>query len=132
MRIATAGDIPRLREMGRAFHDLAQPEWPWSDAGFDTTIGQCIDNGFVAMTDGGFIAGIIAPMPLSPEWIIAHELLWFANDGKGAKLAQAFRDWALNHRVDEIRWSCRSSNLRVKRFYEKFSTPCEAVYSEVI
>jgi hypothetical protein len=132
VRLASAKDITALRKMGRKFHDKAQPEWPWSDDGFDATIGGLIENGYVAMTRGGFIAGFIAPMPLNPSWRVAHEVLWFANDGKGAKLAAAFREWARSNRVDEIKWSCRSSNLRVKRHYEKFATPSENVYSEMI
>ena len=132
MRIATSADIPALLKMGRAFHLAAQPEWPWSAEGFADTLDEFIEVGFVAITGGGFIAGMLAPMPLNPEWLVAHEILWFAEDGSGARLQGAFRDWAKDQQADEIKWSCRSSNERVQRFYSRFAKPCETVFSEIL
>jgi len=116
--------------MGRSFHEAASPEWPWSAEGFADTLNEIIVSGFVAMTDGGFIAGVLAPMPFSPDWLIAHEILWWSQDQSGPQLQRAFRAWAKDQQANEIRWSCRSSNERVQRFYSRFATPCEAVYSE--
>lgn len=118
--------------MGQRFHAKAQPEWPWSEAGFVTTLTSLIDGHFVNITDGGFLAGMLAPMPLSPSWFIAHELLWWAEDNSGPRLQRAFRSWAKDNRADEIRWSCRSENQRIQRFYRRFAEPCETVFSEIL
>ena len=77
-------------------------------------------------------AGFAAPMPLSPDWLVAHELLWWSEDKSGLHLRNAFRNWAKEQGVNEIKWSCRSSNARVMRFYTKTSKPSEAVFSEVL
>lgn len=132
MRDADVDDLPLLIEMGRAFHEAAQPEWPWDADGFRNTMAGLIKSGFVKITDGGFIAGLIAPMPFSPDHIIAHEVLWWASDNSGARLMRAFRQWAKEQGASEIRWSCRSSNQRVTRFYNRFSQPCEVVFSEYL
>lgn len=132
MILADTSDIPKLLEMGRKFHESVQPEWPWSAEGFSDTMDSLIHNGFVAMTARGFISGLIAPMPLNPDWLVAHEILWWSEDGKGWPLMRAFREWAETNDADEIKWSCRSTNERVQRFYSRFSEPCETVYSEKI
>ena len=113
--------------MGRKFYKTAKPEWPWSDDGFTGFIAQLP---FVSITDGGFLAGTKAPWPLNPAWIVAHEILWWAEDGTGRQHMQAFREWASD--ADEIKWSCRADNDRVCRFYSRFANPSEAVFSEVL
>lgn len=130
MRRATTADIPALLEMGRRFHDAAQPEWPWSAEGFADTLDELIAVGFVAITERGFIAGMAAPMPFNPDWLQVHEILWWSEDQQGGALMRALRQWARDMQADEIKWSCRSENERVKRFYGRFSKPCETVYSE--
>lgn len=132
MRHATATDIPALLEMGRKFHADAKPEWPWSAEGFADTLDDLIHGGVVFIDGNSFIAGVLAPMPLSPEWIIAHEILWWAEGGQGGRLQRAFRTWAIDQQADEIKWSCRSENERVKRHYSRFAKPCETVYSEIL
>jgi len=115
--------------MGRKFHETVQPEWPWSDEYFDQTVMALP---YLMMTDKGFMAGTIAPMPLNHAWIVAHEVLWWAEDGSGADLMRDFRDWAHKSGANEIKWSCRADNERVKRFYSRFAKPTEAVFSEVL
>lgn len=127
LRQATQADMPHLLEMGKRFHDLARPQWPWSAAGFERLVASLP---FVSITDGGFLAGTKGPFPLSPEWIVAHEILWFAEDGTGMRHAREFRKWA--HDAQEIRWSCRFNNGRVSDFYSRFAMPTEIVYSELL
>lgn len=126
LRQATQADIPALIDMGRRFHAAAQPEWPWSDSGFSALMMKMP---FLSITDGGFFAGTKAPWPLNPEWIVAHEVLWWSEDGTGLQHLQAFREWAVD--AHEIKWSCRADNDRVCRFYSRFAAPSEAVFSEV-
>ena len=125
-------DLPALREMGRRFHDAARPEWPWSDEGFDTTIRQVMGAGFLALTERGFLAGLIAPQPLNPAWRVAHELLWWSEDRKGLDLIRAFRRWAEAQGASEIKWSCRAGNERVTRVYARIAAPSEIYFSEIL
>ena len=132
MRLATVKDLPALVGMAKAFHDATSPEWPWSEQGVSDTFAAVIDTGFVSISSGGFIAGAIHPHPLSPSWVQAHELLWWATDRSGPRHANAFRQWAIDQGANEIKWSCRADNDRVQAFYRKFSQPVEAVYSELV
>ena len=119
--------MPRILAMGRKFYAAAKPEWPWSDDGFVNLVNQLP---FVSITDGGFLAGTKAPWPFNPAWIVAHEVLWWAEDGTGPQHMRAFREWAAD--AHEIKWSCRADNDRVARFYSRFANPSEAVFSEVL
>lgn len=132
VRFADPSDLPRLLDMGRAFHEAAKPEHPWSADDFATLVRSLMDSGYVAISDGGFMVGVISAHPLNRSWLIAHELLWWATDNSGAGHLRAFRKWAKANGASEIRWSCRSENDRVRRFYSKFSRPVEAVYSEAL
>lgn len=121
--------MPRLIEMGRAFHGSVAPRWPFDEAAFTATLEWVAGNGFLAATNRGFIAGVIAPNPLCPEWLIAKEFLWWAEAG-GLRLARMFREWAAEQGAAEIQWSCpegRSSNL-----IGKWATTTERVYSEFV
>lgn len=132
IRRATVEDIARLAELGRKFHDAAKPEWPWSGRDFESLMTALIDAGHVTISAGGFMAGLIQPHPLNQSWRVAHELLWWSQDASGPRHFRAFRNWAKAQKADEIRWSCRDGNDRVKRFYSNFSRPVEAVYSEAL
>ncbi|MFH5773607.1 hypothetical protein ACHFJ0_05095 [Paracoccus sp. NGMCC 1.201697] len=50
-------------------------------------------DGFVAVSDGGFIAGSLQPTVINPS-PVAMELGWFASDGSGLRLMRAFEKWA--------------------------------------
>lgn len=132
MRLTADGareQMPRLIEMGRAFHGSVAPRWPFDEAAFTATLEWVAGNGFLAATNRGFIAGVIAPNPLCPEWLIAKEFLWWAEAG-GLRLARMFREWAAEQGAAEIQWSCpegRSSNL-----IGKWATATERVYSEFV
>ena len=120
--------MPTLTAMGKRFHDEVKPEWPWSGQAFEVFMGHLIGGGYVAISGKGFIAGMVAGNPLNPAWMTAYELLWFGD----ATLSRPFRKWAKSQGANEIKWSCRDQNIRVKRFYQSFSRPVEAVYSELI
>lgn len=132
MRPALFSDIPVLVEMGRQFHEQVKPEWPWCSDSFSVMMASLIEDGFVRITGNGFMAGVLTPSPLNHNWLVAHELLWWSTDDSGSRLLRAFRKWAKENAADEIKWSCRYDNERVRRFYGKFATPCETTYSEIL
>ena len=105
IREATEADIPHLLEMGRAFHEAACTPIPFCEE----TTRQFIDglirspDCVVIMTDGGAIAGALAPAYCNTNWIMAVELAWWATDRRGLSLLGAFERWADMHGADEVR-----------------------------
>jgi hypothetical protein len=132
MEIAGHHHVDRIVFLGRRFHLATSPEWPWNADHFRETISGLIDAGYVSFTPWGFMAGAMVSHPLSRDWKVAAEYLWWAEDGSGPKHFRGFRKWAIDQGADEIRWSCRDDNSRVKRFYARFADPVEAHYSEVL
>ena len=129
---ATPADIDQLAELGAAFHASVKPEWPWSEGCFRDTLSTLLQIGHVTISANGFMAGYSAAHPLTPDWIVAHEALWFAPDGDGPAHFRAFRKWAKDIGANEIKWSCRADNARVSRFYSRFARPTEVAYSEAM
>jgi len=124
--------IDRITFLARRFHNEAKPEWPWKASDFRDFTASMIDSGFVSFTPWSFMIGGIAAHPLNRDWKVAMEYLWWAEDGTGARHFRLFRKWAISQQAEEIRWSCREDNERVKAFYARFAHPVEAHYSEVL
>lgn len=132
MRPATAQDIPALVEMGRLFHANTAPKWALDEDGLASVLSALLSGGYVARTDGGFIAGVLCPNPIGQDWLIAKEFLWWATDGSGMKLRRGFREWAAASGAQEIQWSCPANDERVKRAYGRSAEPTEIIYSEYL
>lgn len=130
MRPATVDDLPRLLEMGRKFHAQFPQRWAFNEEDTAATFLALIESQFVAIDDGGFIAGVCQKNPLNRGWIIAKEFLWWSENGGGRRLAKAFRDWAVAQGADEIQWSHPHGNDRAARILAAMAAPCEHVYSE--
>ena len=131
MRLATHEDIPQIVEMSRAYYDKMQPVWPYSPEGVERVIATLIDSpdGLVLVGDG-FFAGVKQANPLSPDWTIASEVMWWSDRrGAGARLFRAFRKWAQD--ADEIRYSCPPDQTKVAAFFERFGRATEIIFSEV-
>lgn len=94
-RDATYEDLPRVLEMAKAFYAAS----PYKNAGMDeheTTevLRACIDFGCLYMTDSGFIAGLPVPLFVNSKVNIATEIAWWAPEGGGKALLDAFESWA--------------------------------------
>lgn len=117
--------------MGRAFHAHVAPPWPFDDLAFGATIETVAAQGFVAMSGGGFIAGLLSAHPFSPAWPVARELLWWAQDGRGMALLTAFRDWATDQGAREVQWSC-PPDARARQIFARRGPETEIVFSEIL
>ena len=117
--------------MAQRFHASQGLRWGLDRARFDTVMTQIAAHGFLMEAPGGFIAGIAAENPISANWLIAKEFLWWAEDGSGPRLMRAFRRWARSIGADEIQWSC-PPNARAERLYQRIGQKSEAVYSEYL
>lgn len=130
MRRATPDDLPALLDMARTFHAHVKPEWPLSESKLSEVLGGLMQEQFVAVTPGGFIAGVCVDHPLS-DWTVAKEFLWWAADGNGGKLRAAFRQWARERGASEIQWSC-PPGARAERLYRRTARATEIIYSEFL
>lgn len=125
-------EAQRIVEMARSFHAAVNPAWPWSGKDMLDLVQNMMerDDCFVAATGKGFILAVIQPNPMSTEYTIAKEFLWWSEDNSGARLLRLFREWAKRRGADEIQYSCPAGNERVQRLYGRFAQPTETVYSE--
>lgn len=103
---AALGDEPYLVELAREFHQYS----PWRDTTFDeqAVYGlavHLIGQGGVFFTDTGFIAGLLVPLHFDPSTIVATEVAWYAPDGGGRELRDAFEDWAREQGATMVQFS---------------------------
>ena len=123
---------PHVWEMMQAFHASVSPAYGIDEADARAVMGEIEAHGFLKVTDGGFIAGTVVENPLKRSERIGKEFLWWSRDGSGAALQRDFRRWCIEQGATLIDWSCPPENDRVRRFYSRFSTPSEVVYTEVL
>lgn len=78
------------------------------------TIEQCVefcvrmiplDIAGVFVSPQGVIAGVVTPLYYNPNWTQAVELWWWAEDGNGLRLLEAFETWAWSKGADDINMS---------------------------
>lgn len=124
--------VQRIVDMAQRFHAAVNPPWPWNADDMAEMVATMIDRDdcFVTTTDGGFLLALIQPNPMSRDWLIAKEFLWWAEDNSGPRLLRQFRAWAKRRGADEIQYSCPAGNKRVQRLYGRIGQPTETVYSE--
>jgi hypothetical protein len=96
VRYACEADMPKLLELCRQEHQLSQ----WKDLAFDARAAEGTIRSFLMMvgrtllvTEGGYLAGLVQPMGFT-QHRVALEYAWYAADGSGMALLQAFEQWA--------------------------------------
>ncbi len=93
--LATEADLPAVSRMALKFVRAAglpdaEPE------GMSAFVRRIFDNpqGFIAVSEAGFIGGMLSPLFYNPEILEAHELAWWSEDGHGSRLLSEFEEWA--------------------------------------
>lgn len=104
VRRATSADVELVAELGHKFINA-------SDAP-PATLGECRTfvaaliphpQGAVFVSERGVIAGTVGPLYYRPDFLQAIELFWWAEDGQGKLLLDAFERWAIDEaKVHEI------------------------------
>jgi hypothetical protein len=100
---ATKKDIPKLVELGMKFTvsaDLPVATEHQLEDFFFGIIGNADAVAFVSKN--GAIVGFVAPLFYRPDYMQAHEVMWFAEDRQGLKLLEAFENWAETKNANEI------------------------------
>lgn len=124
--------VQHIVAMAQRFHAAVNPAWPWNAEDMADLVQNMTerDDCFVAATNGGFILAVLQPNPMSRDYLIAKEFLWWSEDNSGPRLLRLFRKWAKRRGADEIQYSCPAGNERVQRLYGRIAQPTETVFSE--
>lgn len=107
IRHATLEDLENMLFLAQEFHEMSGMPGDFNTAHALQFGAAAIENEdcAVIVSPGGMLIGsIITPM-FDPNWRIAVELIWYAEDKNGLRLLRAFKDWALDMDADEIRLS---------------------------
>jgi len=130
VRVAVAADIPRIFDLACGLRDaFGSPIEPdRKTVSENLLILMASPTGIVLVSDGGFIAGSIAPTILSKERL-AFEAGWYATDGNGLRLLRSFERWADSHsarvKLCTASWEDTPPALRkglLRRGYTPFET----------
>jgi hypothetical protein len=135
MREATLDDMPRLLEMGQRFHAASEMPCGFSNEAIAGLLTNLISepSGAVLISGGGVIGGALSPAYCDPDWIMAVELFWWAEDRQGLRLLKSFEDWAEASGANEVRMTTLSSLPSADRIIRrKGYQPTEISYSKVI
>lgn len=105
IREATYADLNRLIVMGEKFHQKSDMVAPFRDEDTANFLIGLIDSpqGVVLVSDEGMIGGQLVPAYCAHDWTMAVELFWWAEDGNGRQLLNAFEEWAQASGADEVR-----------------------------
>ena len=118
IRPGCEADIPRITDMVERLREaVGGPKRPcriWTGQRLAFLIHS--PDGFVRVSDGGFIAACMTQTIISPDWI-ANEEGWWASDRSFIPLFDQFEAWA-DERPNTLRkMSCATEPVR--RFLER-------------
>lgn len=136
IRPATAEDASIVMDMAEQFFHAS----PYSGVLFDrpavqATFYNLIEHGCVLVTDGGFIAGMLSPLVFSPEVVVATEIAWWAPNGGGTELREAFEEWAKSKGAAAVQMSTLNNHYAQKlasNLSENGYTPVEVAYLKAL
>ena len=92
---ATPDDIPHIVRLGRANYAAMNDDDAYDSAAAERFLRDVIfAHGAAFISRGGMIGGILSPRWCAPTVTEAVELFWFAQDGSGARLLEAWVSYA--------------------------------------
>lgn len=130
---ATEADIPRILDMGERFHAAAGNPWPYSRSYTEAGLFRLLEAGCVFVSREGMIGGLLAPTWCRPDWLVAVELFWWAEDRNGLALLRRFEAWADEKLANEVRLTSLANLPAADRIIRRCGyEPREISYSKVI
>lgn len=106
IRRATSQDVELVAELGHKFiHAAGMP--PATIEECRTFCAHIIPQPMagVFVSERGVIAGVMAPLYYKPTHLQAVELFWWAEDGQGRALLDAFEAWAIEAGANDLNMS---------------------------
>lgn len=116
VRMAEDTDVLGIVDMIEGLRAAVGGAVPVDRAWAARTVAKLIasPDGFVAVTKGGFIAGVVEPTIISPA-LVAKELGWFSRDRSGIALLRAFEAWATDRGAGLVQLSTGPDGLDLTR-----------------
>lgn len=116
MRLAVLADIPGIVDMIEDLRAAVSGPLPVDRSWASQTLVRLMssEDGYVAVTDGGFIAGVMQPTVINPA-PVAKELGWFARDRSGLHLLRGFEAWAASRGAALVQLSTGPERLDLSR-----------------
>lgn len=102
--IADEHDLPALVDMGERFHAASRLPGKYNGADFGAYCADMIEreDAIIYRSDAGMIGGHITNPAWDASYRFATEAFWWAEDGAGAALLDAFEAWGREH-AHEVR-----------------------------
>lgn len=82
-----------------------------SDATLEGLCYQIAEAGCLIVSERGFVAGLLSPLFFAPEIRVATELAWWAEDGNGEALREAFEAWATASGAAAVQFSTLNNSF---------------------
>lgn len=121
IREATHADLPRIVELGAAFHAMSPyGVIPFAPEAFEGFAGRLIDGGVILLSEDGMIGGLLSPLYFNPAVVMGAELFWYA--GKtGKALREAFEQWARDRGAQGVQFSGLADERQaaIRRVFER-------------
>lgn len=105
--------------MGRRFHTASSVPCDFNEEAFLKAMEGCKAQGGLFRTEKGFMAGVIVPSAVDPDWKMAVELAWWSEDRKGMHLLRQFEKWAKESGASEVRMTTLASLPRASKIMER-------------
>ena len=81
-------------ELGAKFHAASDDGGEFCPQTFTGFLNLLLDEGCIFVSERGMIGGYAWPSPWAKDFLIAMETFWWAEDGQGRALADAYEAWA--------------------------------------
>lgn len=119
-RVATIDDLPRLMQLARMEMSRSRfKDDPFdhdrAEAVFKQFMSSLLSRVLISESRLGFIAGMIQPN-LHNKRFTAYETCWYAEDGSGLALLDAFAEWAKRMRASHVVVNNYAGITEVPRF----------------
>lgn len=87
-------DFPMMVELGAKFHAASDDGGEFCPETFTGFLELLLTEGCIFVSERGMIGGYAWPSPWAKDFLIAMEAFWWAEDGQGRALADAYEAWA--------------------------------------
>ena len=115
VRRAGAEDLDRCVELGAAFHAYSpHRSIPLDAVALREFLAGLSEHGALFVSSAGMIGGVLSPLYFNPTYVVAAELFWWAPEGGGRELREAFEAWAAAEGATAVQF-CRLDDEHAPR-----------------
>ena len=137
IREATPDDMPEIMAMLAHLQMASGALGRFDEDAVRAVAIKMIDgeNSVMFRSRRGLIAGFTMPAWDSPGWLMAVEMMWWAEDGRWMPLLRAFEQWAREQGAGEIRIASKlgPQSERISMVFKRTGfDPQEICYRKVI